>query len=406
MFSQKLPLGEISALGAIGAAAARRGRYIVPVFYRWYLLYALIGVVGLLATPYPELVTQALIEVIKFMLIGLAACNILVGPRAGRVFAIGYLALFALFPVRGALYNYLHGITHAGRISWNFFFSNPNDLAMACFLPLGLCGYLICTERQSWVKRAAWIGLPVLVGVQMLTASRGAMVALGAGLLYFVFHTKRRLRAVMAIGALIAIAATLAPDSVWIRVAGLAKLGSGDIAAVDPEGSASGRATLMEIALGIAHDHPMLGIGFGAYAAENARVTRLDMSVGKDERGARDAHSSYIRAAAETGYVGAACVIAYVFGSILGCRTNRRAFLRAGGAVEYSVGMLALEAATIAYAIGAVVNSAERSTYFMWQFVLPWLLTTILRESAQQAGNPGPQSGPRGVRREIRRTVA
>ena len=88
-----------------------------------------------------------LFEVMKIALIGIAACNVISTPRSGRTFVVWYLALFALYPVRGALYNYVHEITEAGRISWNFFFRNPNDLALACFLPLGLCAYVI-----SWKK--------------------------------------------------------------------------------------------------------------------------------------------------------------------------------------------------------------------------------------------------------------
>ena len=54
--------------------------------------------------------------------------------------------------------------------------------------------------------------------------------------------------------------------------------------------------------------------------------------------------------------------------------------------------LLALEASMVAYALGATVNSAERSTFFMLQFVLPCALASIVahgkrqREKASAAG--------------------
>ena len=50
VFSQKLPLGEASAAGAIIAAASRGKRFTIPPYYRWYLVYIVIGAVGMATT--------------------------------------------------------------------------------------------------------------------------------------------------------------------------------------------------------------------------------------------------------------------------------------------------------------------------------------------------------------------
>jgi O-antigen ligase len=406
MFSQKLPLGEVAAGGAILAAVFRQGRFEIPAFFRWYLLYVIIGLAGLMSTRYRAVVSDAWIEVAKFAVIGLAACNIIATPRSSRAFAFGYLALFALFPVRGALYNYINGYTEAGRVAWNFFFGNPNDLAMTCFLPLGLCAYLIYLDRGTWVIRAAWVGLVVLTGVQMLTQSRGAILALGVGLLYFIFYTRRRTRTLLIIGALCAIAVVGTPRGVWDRVSGLSKLPSGDVSQVDPEGSASGRLTLMRIAAGIAREHPFLGVGLGAYSYENERVTEGDLSVGLDERRKRDAHSTYLRAAAETGWFGGLCVIASVVGAIYSCRSARRKISTRPDGRRQAMAILALEASMIAYAAGALVNSGERSTYFMLQFVIPWALTAVLLRAHGSEPAPTERSANPAHRRRAAGAVA
>jgi putative inorganic carbon (hco3(-)) transporter len=395
MFSQKLPIGSIAAIGAIVASVLRGGKFEIPIFYRWYLAYFIIGVVGLFATRYSDVVTEQILDAAKFVVLGLAACNILINQRSCRTFVLGYLALFALYPVRGALYNYILGITEGGRISWNFFFRNPNDLAMTCFLPLGMCAYLICIEKRKWIRICAYAGLVVLPGIQMLTQSRGAMLALAAGLLYVVLNLKERFRALLGIGILVSIAAAATPSGVWDRLARLSNLSSGDMAMVDAEGSAAGRATLMKTALGIARNNPILGIGFGAYEYENARVTQYDASVGHDERGLRDAHNAYLRAAAETGWIGALCVLMYVVSPITYCRSKRKEVLALGAHLQKNAtAIMMLEASMIAYALGTLVNSAERNTYFVWQFVIPWALTAVLVRSISQ---PSPiPNGKRG----------
>ncbi len=383
-FSQKLPLGTVSAVGALIAAALRGKQFAVLPFYRWYLAYLAIGAVGLATTRYPSIVSDQLVDVMKIALIGIAACNVIFTPRSGRAFVLWYLALFALFPVRGALYNYIHGITEQGRISWNFFFRNPNDLAMACFLPLGLCAYVIFVEKNKWIRWSAWLGVVVITGVQMLTQSRGAILALGGGILYFALHTKRKVRTLLGISTLCAMAVAATPSAVWDRVAGLSKLSTGDMSNVDS--STVGRSTLMHLAWNIALKNPVLGIGFGAYTLENARIAQGDLSIGRDERGERDAHSTYIRAAAETGLVGGLCLLLNVLASIAFCRASRKTILQEDDKGHWAMGLLALEASMVAYALGATVNSAERSTYFMLQFVIPCALASIVESKVLAKG--------------------
>lgn len=394
MFSQKLPLGEISAVGAVVAAAKRKGKFEVPVFFRWYLLYLALGLAGFFVTRYRVAVGQELVNAAKIALIGVAACNILVTPRSCRLFVVGYLALFALFPIRGALFNYVHGITNRGRVAWNFFFENPNDLAMACFLPMGLCAYLIYLERDNrWVRLAAWAGLIVLMGVQFLTQSRGAILGLAAGVLYLVLHSQSRQRIRLAAGLamLLAAAVLLTPSGVWERVSGLSSLARGDVAQADVEGSAEGRATLMRLALGVAVENPLIGVGFGAYGYENARITARNLSIRRDERGYRDAHSSYLRAAAETGWLGAFSIVMFIAGAVIFCRRVRKQLAQAGGDQQQVMALLALEASMLAFAAGAVVNSAERSTFFMLQYVVPWLLAASHLQGSSAARKPKAQ---------------
>jgi hypothetical protein len=376
VFSQKLPLGEVAVIASLLVAISRPGKISVPFFFGGYFVYFAIGILGWPFSDFMGAVANELLEVGKVLLIGLAACNILTTNRDCRTFTIGYLALFALFPVRGALYNYVNGITEQGRISWNFFFNNPNDLAITCFLPIGLCGYIAYVEK-GWTRRAAIAGLVVLIGILLLTQSRGAIIGLGIAIVCFVIWQRTRLKALVAISIVASISAAFAPDSVWERLSGLSNANVNDMSEVDAEGSASARWAIMGIGVGIASTNPLLGSGIGTYQLAHAQHTANRSDLLPHQRGFRDAHSTPVRTAAETGLFGLAAIVVCMMGSIIGVGRNRRLLLKMN-LEPPALALLALQCSMIAYLIAALFNSAERSTFFILQFVVPWALAQHL----------------------------
>src|SRR5439155_15868390 len=90
------------------------------------------------------------------------------------------------------------------------------------------------------------------------------------------------------------------------RVFALQKIETtGDVAAADEEGSAEQRYEIWKVARSIIREHPIAGVGLGAYPAAhqlNARRSQFNPTA----RGARDTHSTYLNVTAETGFVGLA----------------------------------------------------------------------------------------------------
>lgn len=119
--------------------------------------------------------------------------------------------------------------------------------------------------------------------------------------------------------------------------------------------------------------------------------------MGRDERGERDAHSTYIRAAAETGMIGAVCVLLAVLMAIASCRADRYKVLKNSSMERAASALLALEASMVAYALGATVNSAERSTYFVLQLVVPCALASIAAHYEAKAVRSVPLADPIGI---------
>src|SRR6202008_71981 len=85
--------------------------------------------------------------------------------------------------------------------------------------------------------------------------------------------------------------------SFWQRMGGLAKATNVETSGqMDPEGSARERFAVMQTALRILGDHPVLGVGLGAYQRVNAEYSP---SIGR-----KDTHKTYLNVATETGIPG------------------------------------------------------------------------------------------------------
>jgi hypothetical protein len=66
--------------------------------------------------------------------------------------------------------------------------------------------------------------------------------------------------------------------------------------------------------------------------------------------------------------------VATILGALTLVRRCRKGVSAATGGHNMAMAFLSLEASMIAYAIAAIFNSAERSTFFMLQFLIPSLL--------------------------------
>src|SRR5206468_8596566 len=96
-----------------------------------------------------------------------------------RFFCVFWLGCFALYPLRGAFFNYfLYQSKLFGRAIWNYIYSNPNDLAALAILQLAMVAALLSLERRGWAKWAGQVGVVLVPLLILMTQSRGAFIAL------------------------------------------------------------------------------------------------------------------------------------------------------------------------------------------------------------------------------------
>lgn len=185
-------------------------------------------------------------------------------------------------------------------------FGQPNPYAGYINMPLALALALMLLGH-GWRTRilAACIVLPLL-GVEILTQSKGGWLALGAAVLFIIFVGFIRLRILAGLVWIATLCITGAyligkfPVSLIEPI--LVKIGLVDISFTDPtpENYANSERVAHWLAgIGMFQAHPIFGVGIGNY-----QDVYLNYHVGIFVLPLGHAHNYYINIAAETGIVG------------------------------------------------------------------------------------------------------
>lgn len=321
----QLRIGDVSMALALFGLLFLKQRLVVPGFLLWLIAFLAWCSLGVLHSRYPGVVYEQVVVLGKLCLIVLVAVNVLRGRSNLRLVLLLFVFFYALYPARGAIFNYLSGYTLFGRTIWNFVYSNSNDLAAITLLQLSLAAGLLVTERaRSWYWWGALAAIVVLPVVILMTKSRGVFLGLAAFSALGILGQRRRLRSICIGAALVAAVMMLAPSGSFSRLGGLGKaLNESTRAEADPEGSAEQRYKIWTVAWAIISDFPLTGVGWGAYPffhqEYSPRVDPTGMS-----RGPRDTHSTYFNLIAETGYPGFFLFALLVGGTALYAERIRR----------------------------------------------------------------------------------
>lgn len=395
----RLPIGNVAMIaGLVGLAIQRQPRR-VPVLLAWFAALILWCAVGYVTTAYPEQTWTGLVDLAKLWAVVLVGANALRTRAQARLYMVAFLGCFALYPLRGAMFNYFfYHSTVFGRAIWNYVYSNPNDLAALALLQLSMAAALFATEGRGWVRRAAQAGIVLLPLLVLMTQSRGAFIALLVFALACVIGQWQRFRTVLAphrrrrlvIGAIAVVSAVVffAPDGVWERVAGLRHLTTpSQLDEVDQEGSARQRFEIWRVAAKIIREHPLTGIGIGAYPLAHQRYARGE-EFEPTAAGRRDTHSTILNLLAEAGVTGLLAFLGLVLTTVVGADRARRGCRH--HAPDLSLQLFYLEMGLLAFFTAGIFGSFEHLSFLYLHLLLLWVLATLARE-AQQATRLVPQ---------------
>lgn len=236
------------------------------------------------------------------------------------------------------------------------FLGDNNLVAVGMAMLLPIIGALAATST-GWQKRAfQFLSVGVLYRA-LSTYSRGGFLSIGAvGTLWF-WRSPHKLKTVAAVVLATALILPVMPQQFWDRMS--------TIVASDEErdDSAASRLHFWQVAVAMANDRPLTGVGHAAYPRA---YNQYDWTQGQYLTN-RAVHSAWFGVLAELGYTGLLLFIGIVFLSWRACRRVRNLAKR--GEIPGPLGpyAIAIEASLLAFVVGGSFVSFHYNE-MLWHF--------------------------------------
>ncbi|MCG8029227.1 MAG: O-antigen ligase family protein [Candidatus Thiodiazotropha taylori] len=190
-----------------------------------------------------------------------------------------------------------------------FFLGDGNDFAWSQNVAFPLAIHLAFTTKNTLFKYG-YVALALIIVIGIVgTQSRGASLALAAGMLYYLsFISNKRVAGFILIGIIGIGVIALSPTSYFARM--------GTIVDYEEDSSAMGRLKAWRTATEMAIDNPILGVGAGSFNSAYGRFYK------KPDDPARwiSTHSVYFKVLAEYGFPG---IIIYILSILHNLKINR-----------------------------------------------------------------------------------
>jgi putative inorganic carbon (HCO3(-)) transporter len=363
--SYALPLGRPAIIVALLALPLQRHGIRLPAFVVLLGLVAGWGYLSAFSSAWPEAARRGAEQLLIVSTVAFVAVNAVRTASQARFLILFLLATVALYPVRGALANYLiYGEAPGGRVAWNYIYSNPNDLAALLLFPLGLCIFVWQGAlKKRWAAWCALAGAILVPFVIFLSGSRGAMLGLLflIGTVFLAGRRKLQMLLVAATAALLVV--FLAPSTALERFLQIGQLGTNEqqLAEVEDLGSARQRYEVWRVARRVIAEHPLTGVGPGVYPVAHLATSRR-AEFDRTAWGARDAHSTYITAIAELGAPGALFFFGSVLSALLAVERRRRKVGRSHPRLAHQI--LLLELGFVSFLVACAFGSFNSVALF------------------------------------------
>lgn len=325
------------------------------------VLIVLVGF-GVLTNPHPtnpEFQVTRFIEYVKIIGIALFTTG-LVRNREQMRLLIWVIALsFGFYGVKNGIW----GIMTLGQSSilrgpgGLMLDNNDFSLALSMAIPMLFC--IGTVEKRPVLRRAFMVCVPLTMLTVLLTHSRGGLLSMAAAVGVLVWRSKHRGAAIALSILALPIAIVAMPSDMRERFA--------SIADYEEDGSANARFRSWAVAVRMATDNPLLGVGM-----YNFRERYLDYQPNPtpSEMDGKDifvAHNSYLQIWAETGTPALLLYLSLIgmsFITIWRVRARARKHFRSSWIIEYST---MFEASMAAFVVGSTfLNRAHFDLFYHW----------------------------------------
>jgi probable O-glycosylation ligase (exosortase A-associated) len=337
----------------------------------WFLLFGVWICLSYFQAMRPEMGDQYMEDYAKLYVMFIV--GIVVIRTVGQVWAIFLVYTFALAYISYEI-NYLYFVNGYLGIQRNGYGGADNNGAgMLLALGVPFCAFAWEAYRK-WYRWGFALMIPVIIHAVLMTYSRGAMVAMIVAAPFWILRGRYRWQK-LALGlAVIATVPFLAGNEIRERFFSVEKYEEDD--------SANTRLTSWMIAIRIANENPVFGVG-----VRNSPL--LTYAYGADMEG-RAIHSQYLQLAADNGYVGMLLYLGVVVYALLDSQKVIRAARHRTDpdSVRAYAAAAGIQGALITFLVGATFLSCEAFEPQYYLFLAAAQLRLIYFAS------PGPCPGP------------
>jgi probable O-glycosylation ligase (exosortase A-associated) len=259
-----------------------------------------------------------------------------------------------------------------------------NGVAVGMLMLIPILTTLAATARTGWER---WMHRFLIVGVlyrALSTYSRGGFVACIALALFYAARSPRRVAALSGIALAGAIVFSVLPETYWNRVETIG------VSEQTMDTSSASRLHFWRVALAMASEHPLLGIGHNAYNVTYNEYDDLSGAFGLN----RSVHSAWFGVLAELGYPGLVLFIAQLLLARRACSRARRAAKLRPENGDLARFAFAIEGALVAFVVGGSFVPFQY-TEMLWHMIG---LSIVLNVLAVKAPEPALARAPVGYR--------
>jgi probable O-glycosylation ligase (exosortase A-associated) len=232
-------------------------------------------------------------------------------------------------------------------------------VAVGVLMMLPILVTLARTARTRWEK---WLHYFLAVGMlyrSISSYSRGGFLAAAALAIALVARSQKKVRTLIGVAVAAAIALSVMPDSFWERMDTIAVTQN-----EERDSSAGSRLHFWGVALEMAQDNPILGVGHNGFYVAYDSYDPTAAAFGRR----RSVHSMWMGILAEFGFVGFALFVAQLGLAWGACRRTRRLAKLGSLAPELGQFAVALEAAFLVCAVGGTFVNFQY-VEMLWHFV-------------------------------------
>jgi probable O-glycosylation ligase (exosortase A-associated) len=238
------------------------------------------------------------------------------------------------------------------------FLGDNNGVALGMLMLVPLFGALIATSKTLIERNIHRIFMVGVVIRALTTYSRGAFLSAGFLAILYTFRSKHKLRVIAGTALVAALILPVMPQEFWDRMQTITA----------PEGqrdaSAEGRLHYWQVAVAMAKDEPVFGVGFNSFSRAYDSYDPTGGAFGH----MRAAHSTWFGVLGDMGFPGLGLLLALILHALFTLQRTRR-FARSDPQFEHlGIFATAVQTSLLVFVLGGSFLPAQYSE-MLWHYL-------------------------------------